>query len=88
MAATFGVFVDADNCKVPTLYVLPKHQKYPIKVKRKVKIRYRYNHVPHLSQDTIGESNRTTVNTTRKTAKRLAISQQVITRLCGTGNAT
>ena len=37
MAATFGVFVDVDNCKVPTLYVLPKHKKIPYKSKEEGK---------------------------------------------------
>ena len=31
MAAKFGVFVDEDHCKLPTIYWLPKHHKLPFK---------------------------------------------------------
>ena len=43
------------------------------KVKRKAILRNRYNQVPHLTQDTIWESDKTQENTTHKRAKRPAI---------------
>ena len=37
-----------------------------MKVRKTVRIRNRYNQVPHLSQDTKGESNKITLNITNK----------------------
>ena len=52
------------------------------KVERRAKIRNRYNQVPHLTQETTCESDKNTeANTTYKRVKRLALSQQVTTRL-------
>ena len=51
-----------------------------IKVRKKAKIRNRYNDIPHLTQDTIWESDKTQENITYKRAKRPALSQQVTTR--------
>ena len=45
------------------------------KVKKKAKIRNRYNQVPHLTQDTIRESDKTQEKITHKRAKRSALSQ-------------
>ena len=47
----------------------------------KVKIRNRYNQVPHLTQDNVWESDITQENITCMRAKRSALSQQVTTRL-------
>ena len=47
---------------------------YIIKVKRKAKIKNRYNQVPHLILDTIWESDNTQENVTHKRAKRSALS--------------
>ena len=55
------------------------------KVRKKAKIRNRYKQVPHLTPDTIRESEKNTRNITYKRTKRSALSQQVITRLQGTG---
>ena len=46
-------------------------------VRKKVKIRNRYNQVPHLKQDTIWESDKIQ----KKTSHTRALSQQVATRL-------
>ena len=51
------------------------------KVRKKTKIRNRYNQVPHLTQDIICESDTTQENITHKRAKRLALFQQVTTRV-------
>ena len=51
---------------------------------KKAKIRNRYNQVPHLTRDTIWESDKTQENIKHKSAKRSARAQQVITRLRGT----
>ena len=51
------------------------------KVSKKAKIRNRYNQVPHLTQDTSLESEKTQYNITHKRAMRLALSQQVTTRV-------
>ena len=48
---------------------------------QKAKIRNRYNQGPHLTQDTIWESDKTQENITYKRAKRSVFSQQVTTRL-------
>ena len=48
------------------------------KVRKKAKIRNRYNQVPHLTQDTIYGK---VTKKTEKTAKRTALSKQVTTRL-------
>ena len=47
---------------------------------KKAKIRNRYNQVPHLTRDTIWESEKNK----ETTHKRSALSQEVITRLQGT----
>ena len=52
-----------------------------IKVRKKVKIRNRYNQVPRLTQNTTRESDKNTKKITYKSAKRPARLQQVITRL-------
>ena len=48
-------------------------------VKKKAKVRNRYNQVPHLIQDTVwyGKVTKTHENITYKGAKRSALSQQV-----------
>ena len=51
------------------------------KVSEEAKIRNRYNHVSHPTQDTTRGSDKRQQNTTLKRAKRLAVSQQVTTRL-------
>ena len=51
---------------------------------KKAKIRNRYKHIPHLTQDTIWESDKTQENITYKRAKRSVFSKQVTTRLQGT----
>ena len=66
MAAKFGVFVDEDHSKLPTLYRLPKLHKRPYKSKKRGKDQERYNQVPHLANDTTWESNKTTINITNK----------------------
>ena len=48
---------------------------------KKAKIRNTYNQIPHLTQDTKWESDKNTRNITYKRAKRLALSQHVISRL-------
>ena len=53
-------------------------------VKKKTKIWNQYNQVPHLTRDTIWESDKTQGNIAHKIAKWSALSQQVITRLQGT----
>ena len=53
---------------------------------KKGKIRSRYNEVSHLTLDNIWAGYKTQDNITHKRAKRLALSQQVITRLQGTNN--
>ena len=53
-----------------------------LKVRKKAKIRNRYNQVPHLTQDTTWESDKKTQeNITHKRARRPALSQQVTTKL-------
>ena len=52
-----------------------------IKLRKKAKIRNRQNKPPHLTQDTVWESDKTQENITYKRAKRSALSQQVTTRL-------
>ena len=52
-----------------------------IAVRKKEKVRNRYNQVPHLTQNTTWERDKTQENITHKKAKRPAISQQVTTRL-------
>ena len=39
---------------------------YLLKVRKEAKIRKPYNHVPHLTQDTTWESNKNTINITKK----------------------
>ena len=51
------------------------------KVSKKANIRNWYNQVPHLTQDSNGKVTKTTENITHKKAKRLALFQQVTTRL-------
>ena len=52
-----------------------------VKVRNVAKIRYLYNQVPHLTQDTTWESDKNTIKHHKQTrAKRSTISQQVITR--------
>ena len=51
------------------------------KVRKKAKTRNRYNQVPHLTQDTVWESDKNTGNITYKRAKRSALSQQLTTSL-------
>ena len=58
--------------------------KYWLKVRNKAKIKNRYNQIPHLTQDTIWESEKTQENITYKEAKRSVLFQQVATRLQGT----
>ena len=53
-----------------------------IKVERKAKIRYRYNHVPYLTRETVWESDK---KHTREPS--VSPSQQVITMLHGTDKA-
>ena len=61
---------------------------YPlIKVRKKANIRNRYNQAPHLTQDTVWESDKTQENITYKGEKRYHLSQQVTTRLQGTDMA-
>ena len=50
-----------------------------LKVRKTAKIRYRYNQVPHLSQDTKWESNKITINIRKTRAKRLALSLPLTT---------
>ena len=52
--------------------------KLQIKVRKKAKIRNRYNQVPHLTQDTIEKKDKTQENINHKRAKRSTLSQQVI----------
>ena len=52
-----------------------------LKVKKRAKIRNRYNQVPHMARVTIWESDKNTRNITHKRSKRSALSQQVITTL-------
>ena len=52
-----------------------------IKVRKKAKIRTRYNQVLLLTQDTTWVSGKTKESITHKRAKRSALSQQVTTRL-------
>ena len=57
-------------------------------VRNEAKIRNRYNQVPHLTQDTTWESDKTRGNITHKRAKkakRPVLSQRVTTRLQCTG---
>ena len=51
------------------------------KVRKKAMTRNRYNQVPHLTQDTTWESDKTQESITYKRAKMLALFQQVTTRL-------
>ena len=51
------------------------------KVRKKSKIRNRYNQLPHLTKDTTLESDKTQENIIYKRAKRLALSQQMTKRL-------
>ena len=53
-----------------------------LKVRKKAKIRNRYNQVPHLIRDTIWESDKTQENITYRGAKRSAHSQQVTMHAC------
>ena len=55
-----------------------------INVRKKTKIRNRYNQVPHLTPDTVWESDKTQENITCRRAKRSTLSQQVTIRLQGT----
>ena len=48
-----------------------------MKVSKKANLRKRYNQVPHLTQDTVWESDKTQENISLKRAKRLALFQQV-----------
>ena len=48
---------------------------------REAKIRNPYDQIPHITQDTIWQSDKTQENITYKSAKRSALSQQVTTRL-------
>ena len=52
-----------------------------MKVRKKAKIRARYNQVPHLTQDTIWKVTKTQENITSKSGKRSALSQEVTTKL-------
>ena len=52
-----------------------------LKVRKRAKIRNPYNQIPHLTQNTIWESDKTQENITYKRAKRSALPQQVTTRL-------
>ena len=53
-----------------------------MKVRKKAKIRNQYNQVPHLTQNTLWESDKhTQENITYKKANRSVLSQQVTTRL-------
>ena len=58
-----------------------------IKTRKKAKLRNLYNQAPHLTQDTVWESDKTQENITCKGEKRSALSQQVTTRLQGTDMA-
>ena len=62
------------------------HPTYSLKVRKKAKIRNRYNQVPHLSQDTIWNVTNTQENITNKRSMRPALFQQVPTRLQWTDN--
>ena len=57
--------------------------KIPIytKVREKAKIRNLYNQVPHLTQDTIWEEDKSTRTIPYKRANMLTLSQQLATRL-------
>ena len=50
-------------------------------IKKKAKIRNRYNQVPNLTLETHGKVTITQENITYKRAKRPALSEQVATRL-------
>ena len=55
------------------------------KIKKMAKIRNQYNQVPHQTHTTIWDNNKKTRNIIYQKAKRSAFSQQVTTRLQGTG---
>ena len=61
--------------------VSKSHGTPEINVRKKAKIRNRYNQVPHLTPDTLWESDKTQENITCRRAKRSALSQQVTTGL-------
>ena len=54
-----------------------------VKVRKKTTTRKQYNQVPHLTHNTVCESDRTHKNITQKRAKRSTFSQHVTTRLQG-----
>ena len=56
-------------------------------IRKKAKIRNRYNQVPHLTQNTLWESDKITINVIYRSAYRSALSQQVTTRLQDTDRA-
>ena len=58
-----------------------------LKVRKRAKIRNRYNQIPHLTRDNVWESDKTQETITYRRAKRLVISQQVALRLQGTDMA-
>ena len=58
-----------------------------IKVERKAKIRYRYNHVPYLPRETVWESDKNTRKHNTHESQVVSLSQQVITMLHGTDKA-
>ena len=51
-----------------------------IKVRKRAKIRNRYNMVPHLTQDTNGESNKLTIRHHKREPRGQPFSQQVTMR--------
>ena len=67
-------------CKPNKIKIRMKEKGIQIKVRKKAKIRKRYNEVPHLTQDTTWESNKNTKKILPTRAKRSAFSQQVTTR--------
>ena len=61
--------------------------KYNVMVRKAAKTRKRYNHIPHLTWNTIWESEKTHENITYIRPKRSTLSQQVTTSLQGRDNA-
>ena len=77
------VIENTHNSRTARYYILIKLciRMNNVKVKEKEKYRNPYNQIPHLTQDTKWESDKTQENTTYKRAKRSALSQQVTTWL-------
>ena len=58
-------------CALTTLSLLH------LKTRKKAKIRNQYNHVPHLTKDTVGESNKNTRKHQKQQFQEVSLSQQV-----------